>query len=145
MSTASKTYQELLQLANTMNMVLGNEEYTKNNTKAVKKLQKIGEKLKGHLEKYNEKLENVRLDNANTDESGSLILNEKGEYKFSKDGFRQLNADVKALLAQTFEFEQFEFSQEGLENFLFLDGWVKGLTFTFPKAEEAEFVEMEAV
>jgi hypothetical protein len=85
MAKISKSYRDLLGLVQTLNILLGNEEFVKNETKGVKKLQKVGEKMKSHLDTYNEKLEEIRLDNANTDKDGSLLLDEKGGYKYSKD------------------------------------------------------------
>jgi predicted nuclease with TOPRIM domain len=139
MAKVTKTYQELIQLANAINILSSSKEHVEANTKGVKKLQKIGAKIKSELEAYNEKLEDLRLDNAHTDESGALILDDKGGYKFSKDGLKKLNKDIKGLLEQTFEIYQFTFSHEGIENYGFLEGWVEGLEF--PK--EVEEVEAE--
>lgn len=139
MAKVTKTYQELIQLANAINILSSSKEHVEANTKGVKKLQKIGAKIKSELEAYNEKLEDLRLDNAHTDESGALILDDKGGYKFSKDGLKKLNKDIKGLLEQTFEIYQFTFSNEGIENYGFLEGWVEGLEF--PK--EVEEVEAE--
>jgi hypothetical protein len=130
MAKISKSYQELLQLINAINILSGNQEHASSNMKGIKKLQKIGEKIKGQLEIYNEKLEDIRLDNAHTEANGCLILDDKGGYKFSKDGLKKMNRDVKALLEETFEIYQFTFSNEGIENYGFLEGWVEGLTFT---------------
>jgi hypothetical protein len=48
-----------------------------------------------------------------------------------------MSKDMKALLDETFEFYQFTFSSEGIENFKFLAGWVESI-----EAEEsAEEVE----
>lgn len=149
MAKVTKTYQELIQLANAINILSGSKEHVAENTKGVKKLQKIGTKIKSELEAYNDKLEDLRLDNAHTDESGALLLDDKGGYKFSKDGLKKLNKDIKNLLEQTFELYQFTFSHEGIENYGFLEGWVEGLEF--PKqevesdeVEEAEVIPMEA-
>lgn len=144
MSKVTKSYQELLQLVNAINILSGNQEHASANTKGIKKLQKIGTKMKEHLDAYNEKLEDIRLDNAHTEENGCLILDDKGGYKFSKDGLKKMNKDVRALLDSKFEFYQFTFSSEGIENYGFLEGWVEGLTF--PKLEEGdEFEEIEEV
>jgi len=147
MAKVNKSNSELLSLVQVINVLLRNEEFIKENTKGVKKLQKVGEKIKPYLESYNEKLEDIRLDNANTDESGSLLLNEKGEYKFSKDGIRNLNKSVKSLLDETFEFYQFTFSTDGIEMYQFLEGWVEGLDFTKSEDDsdiiEAEVIQME--
>ncbi len=94
MAKVSKSYQELLQLVNAINILSGNQEHASANTKGIKKLQKIGTKMKEHLEAYNEKLEDIRLDNAHTEENGCLILDEKGGYKFSKDGLKKMRLRV---------------------------------------------------
>ena len=147
MAKISKSYRDLLGLVQTLNILLGNEEFVKNETKGVKKLQKVGEKMKSHLDTYNEKLEEIRLDNANTDKDGSLLLDEKGGYKYSKDGLKNLNKKVKELLDSEFEFYQFTFSKDGIENYAFLEGWVEGLEFpelTTAEVEEAEVIPMDA-
>ena len=136
MAKITKTYGELLGLVQTMNALGSNREFAESNTKGMKKLQKVGEKLKSVLEAYNEKLEDIRLDNAHTDDKGCLITDEKGGYKYSKEGTKKLNKDIKALLQESFEFYQFTFSTEGIENYAFLEGWVEGLEF--PKVEQSD-------
>lgn len=146
MAKVEKSYMELLGLVQTLNALLGNEEFVKNNTKGVKKLQKVGEKIKANLDTYNEKLEEVRLDNANTDKDGSLLLDENGKYKYSKDGLKSLNKGIKELLDSKFDFYQFTFSKEGIENYAFLEGWVEGLEFPeLKKKEDDEVEEVEVV
>jgi predicted nuclease with TOPRIM domain len=145
MAKVSKTYQELIQLANAVNILSNSKEHVAENTKGVKKLQKIGVKIKSNIETYNEKLEDLRLDNAHTDESGSLLLDEKGGYKFSKDGLKNLNKGVKALLEETFEFYQFTFSKEGLELYEFLNGWVEGLEFPKLKEDDDDYEEAQVI
>ena len=149
MAKVSKSYRDLLGLVQTLNILLGNEEFVKNETKGVKKLQKVGEKMKSHLDTYNEKLEEIRLDNANTDKDGSLLLDEKGGYKYSKEGIKNLNKKVKELLDSEFEFYQFTFSKDGIDNYAFLQGWVEGLECpelnqNTEEVEEAEVIPMDA-
>lgn len=144
MAKVSKTYGELLRLVQILNSLLGSKEYAEQNTKGAKKLQKIGAKIKANLDEYNEKLEDLRLDNANTDESGSLILDEKGNYKYSKDGLKNLNKEIKKLLDSSFEFYQFTFSNEGIEDHTFLAGWVEGIEVPVVKEEEEEVEVLEA-
>lgn len=136
MAKVSKKYSDLLMLVNAINILSGNKDEVSENNKGIKKLQKIGSKLKEHLEAYNEKVEDIRLDNAHCDEKGCLLLDEKGGYKFSKDGLKKMNKDIKALMEQEFEFYQFTFSHEGIEKYGFLEGWVEGLEF--PKEETDE-------
>ena len=116
MAKVKKKYQDLLGVARAINILTGNKEHAEANTKGVKKLQKIGEKLKSHLDTYNEKLE------------------ENGGYKFTKEKLKELNKKVKVLLEEEFEFYQFTFSTEGLDKYAFLEGFVEGLEFP----EEAE-------
>lgn len=138
MAKVNRNYDELIRLANAINILSSSKEHVEANTKGVKKLQKIGAKIKTHLESYNEMLEDIRLDNAHTDESGALILDEKGGYKFTKEGLKKMNKDIKNLLNKEFEFYQFTFSNDGIENYAFLEGWVEGLEF--PKEETEEDV-----
>jgi glucosamine 6-phosphate synthetase-like amidotransferase/phosphosugar isomerase protein len=139
MAKTTKKYNDLLMLVQAINILSGNKEEVEENNKGIKKLQKIGAKMKEHLDAYNEKVEDIRLDNAHCDEKGCLILDEKGGYKYSKDGLKKMNKDIKNLLGQEFEFYQFTFSNEGIENYAFLEGWVEGLEF--PKEE----TELEVV
>lgn len=110
-------------------------------TKGQKKLVKIAEKVKAKLDEYNEKAEDLRLDNASVDKDGNLILNEKGGYNFTKDGLKKLNQQSKELNLSSFKFEPIIVSApEGLEGFYFLEGWVSGVTFT--KIDKIEDVEL---
>ena len=148
MAKVTRTYEELLMLVTTINALSSNKDHVDQNSKGMKKLQKIGEKIKANLEAYNEKIEDIRLDNAHTDDKGCLIMDDKNSYKYSKDGIKKLNKDIKALLQSTFEFYQFTFSNEGIENYAFLEGWVEGLEF--PKMEQEDetiddFVPMEVI
>lgn len=140
MAKVKKTYQDLLNVVRAVNVLASNKEHAEANTKGVKKLQKIGEKLKSHLDTYNEKLEDLRLDCANTDKDGSLLLDENGGYKFTKEKLKELNKKVKALLEEEFEFYQFTFSTEGIEMYAFLEGFVEGLEFPELKEEDEDEV-----
>lgn len=135
MAKLSKTYGELVSLVSTINAVMNNSEQVSENIKGIKKLQKIGERVKTQLAYYNDKLEDLRLDCAHTDEHGCLILDEKGNYKYSKEGLRELNNKIKELLQETFEFEQISFSGDGIENYAFLNGWVDGMAWEIPSIE----------
>jgi hypothetical protein len=135
---SNKTYQDLLQLVNAINVLSNDQEHASANTKGIKKLQSIGTKIKPQLEKYNEKLEDIRLDNAHTEDNGCLILDEKGGYKYSKDGLKKMNKDIRTLLESEFSFDTFSFSSDGIELYGFLQGWVDGLNFPELQFEEVE-------
>jgi hypothetical protein len=116
------TYLQLLDLVKNVNAT-GAEKGSKKELK----LKKIADKIKPILDEFNEKRSDVRLDNAYTNEKGILELDEKGDYKFTKEGAKKLGQDLKELLEQTFEFYQFTFSTEGIEDLTFLAEWVEGI------------------
>lgn len=125
-------YEKINQVIQDVNSVIGNQE-----TKVQKKLFKFAEKLKPYQEDYINKVEELRLDNAATDEKGVLIVNEKGEYKFAKDGLKKLREDIKKLNESEFDFTPIEvLNPKGLEEFHFLKDWVKGVTFNEQEIEE---------
>ena len=128
-----KTNAELLELVRALNVTP-----TEKGSKAEAKLKKIVDKIKPLFEQYNEKREDIRLDHAHTESNGVLDLNEKGEYKFTKDGIKAMSKDMKNLLDETFEFYQFTFSTEGIDSFKFLAGWVEGLEPEQPSQDDEQ-------
>ena len=129
----TKTNAELLDLVRSLNTTP-----VEKGSKAEAKLKKIAEKIKPLFEDYNEKREDIRLDHAHTEANGVLELNEKGEYKFTKDGIKAMAKDMKKLLDETFEFYQFTFSTEGIDSFKFLAGWVEGIEAELPSEIDEE-------
>jgi hypothetical protein len=127
-----RTYQELNHLIASINLVLGNQE-----TKIQKKLFKVYEKVKPHYEEYQSQREELRLDAAAVDDKGIMLTDEKGEYKFTKDGIKQLTKDIDALNKKEFEFKPIEvINTKGLEEFIFLEKWTTGITFVKEEEEE---------
>jgi len=125
-------YQQLNTLVASINAVIGSQE-----TKTQKKLFKIYEKVKTHHEDYQAKVEELRLDNASTKENDILILNEKGEYSFTKEAIKKLTEQVKELSNKEFDFKVIEvLNPNGLENFTFLEDWTSGITFIKEEEEE---------
>lgn len=124
----TRTYADLLELVRNLNGVQAEP-----NSKREKKLKKIAEKVKQNFDEYNEQREDVRLDNAYANAEGVLDLNEKGEYKFTKEGLKQMNKDMKKLLDKSFEFYQLSFNNESIEDLMFLAGWVESISL--PKEE----------
>lgn len=126
------TYKDLNVLINSMEAVLGNQE-----TKIQKKLFKIFEKIKPNFEEYNAKKNELRLDNASTDDKGILLSDDKGAYKFSKEGIKKLTQDIKVLNDQELEFDKINVvNPQGLETFSFLKNWTTGITFIEEEEEE---------
>jgi hypothetical protein len=127
-----KTNADLMTLVQLLNANVGEGK-----TKGQKKLIKIGERIQKHLDEFNEKKEELRLDNASVDKDGNLLLNEKGEYSFSKEGVKKLNSQLKDLLLTEINFEPIQvINPEGLDLYSFLNGWVKGVEFK--QVEEIE-------
>jgi hypothetical protein len=124
-----KKYSDLLRLVQILNAV-GQQA----NTKAQKKLAKIGELIQVHLDDFNDKKDEIRLDACSVDKDGNIIQNEKGDYSFNKEGVKKLNQAMKELV---FTPIQVSFP-DGLEDYTFLDGWVKGVKFNKIEQEEIE-------
>jgi len=124
--------KDLLQLVANLNAVIGSQE-----TKTAKKLVKIYEKVKPHHEAYQAEVEILRLDNASTDDKDCLLLNEKGNYRFSKEGIKKLTKDIEALNDKEFDFQIINVvNPQGLEDFTFLQDWVTGVEFNKQEEEE---------
>jgi hypothetical protein len=120
-----KTYKDLTNLIADLNAVIGSQE-----TKTQKKLFKLYERVKSHHEAYQSEIEELRLDNAATDDKGILLMDEKGGYQFTKEGVKKLRLDIESLNAKEIEFKVIEvINPEGLEGFDFLEGWTNGIKF----------------
>ena len=127
-----KTYKELNSLVGAISAVIGNQE-----TKVEKKLFKIYEKLKADYESYQSQIEELRLDNAATDEAGILLLDDKGGYKFNKEGVKKLNKQLIELSEKTFEFTPINvINTNNLDAFQFLKDWTSGIEFKEIEEEE---------
>ena len=125
-------YKQLLQLVNNINAVIGSSE-----TKTQKKLVKIFEKVKKHHEDYQAEVEILRLDAAQTDDKDCLLLDDKGNYKYSKEGIKKLTKDIEALNDKVFDFQIINVvNQEGLTEFTFLEDWTTGIEFNKQEEEE---------
>ena len=135
MKTGQKKYSDLILSINIINAIIGGQE-----TKIQKKLQKFYEKaLKPHHDSYNEQLEELRLDNAATDDKNILLLDEKGGYKYTKEGIKKLEKDIKALAQKEFEYKSVDvINPQGLEEFTFLKDWTNGIDFVEAVVEEEE-------
>jgi hypothetical protein len=124
-------YKQLLEVIEQINAVIGNSE-----TKSQKKLFKLYEKLKPYYEKYIDDRNDCRLDAAAVDDKGVVILDDKGDYKFTKDSLKILQGKLKELLEKEFEFKKIEvLNPSGLEDFAFLQNWVTGVTFNLQDDE----------
>ena len=125
-------YKQLLQLVSSLNQVIGSQD-----TKTQKKLFKIYEKVKKHHEEYQSEVEILRLDNAQTDDKDCLLLDDKGSYRYSKEGIKKLTKDIEALNDKEFDFQIINVvNPEGLTEFTFLEDWTTGIEFN--KLEEEE-------
>ena len=119
------TYKELIEAMQILVQNIGNQE-----TKTQKKLLKIHSKLKSYYEDYEEQLNDIRLENAMTEENGALILDEKGGYKYNKDGQRKMYKEIKDLLNKDFRYDPIEVVNPiGLEEHLYLKSFITGVKF----------------
>ena len=125
-------YQQLQTLVASINAVIGNAE-----SKTQKKLVKIYDKVKIHHESYQAQVEELRLDNASTDDKDILLLDEKNGYKFTKESIKKLTQQVKELGDKEFAFDKINIANpQGLEHFTFLEDWTTGITFIKEEEEE---------
>ena len=125
-------YNKLNSLIANINAVIGNQE-----TKIQKKLFRLYEKVKSHHESYQAQVEELRLDNASTDDKDILLLDEKGGYKFTKENIKKLTAQVKELGEKEFEFAPINVVNPiGLQYFTFLEEWTSGIEFIKEEEEE---------
>jgi hypothetical protein len=64
-------------------------------------------------------------------------LDEKGEYKFNKEGIKNLTKNIQDLNEKEFDFKPIEvINTNGLEGFLFLQDWTTGIPFIKEEEEE---------
>lgn len=125
-------YNKINEVINQINNIQGNPE-----EKVIKKLVKFIEKLKPYQEDYSSKVQELRLDNAATDKDGVLMLNDKQDYKFTKEGLKKLQEQIKELGEKEFEFKPIEVvNPNGLEDFTFLEEWTTGIEFIKEIEEE---------
>lgn len=123
-------YKELLELVNNLNNEVVNQQVKGAETKASQKLGKIAKKLEKYVNEYNEQVEEIRIDNASTDDKGVILKEEKGGYKFGKDGLKKVMKQIKELNEKEFTYETINVvNPAGLEEFTFLNGWVNGVEF----------------
>jgi len=119
------TYKDLIETMQQLVHNIGNQE-----TKTQKKLLAIYGKLKKYYENYEELLNDIRLENAMTEENGALILDEKQGYKYNKDGQRKMYKEIKELLNKEFNYEQIEvINTKGLEEHIYLKHFTTGINF----------------
>ena len=126
------TNRDLFVLVANINANIGNQE-----TKVQKKLYKIYEKVKPTIDKYQAEVDDLKLEYASVDDKGNLILDEKGGYKFTKEGLKSFNKAFKELEEKEIEFEKIAvMNPGGLEDFNFLADWTNGITFKEVEQEE---------
>ena len=119
------TYKELIEAMQILVQNIGNQE-----NKTQKKLLKIHGKLKEYYEEYEEKLNDIRLENAMTEENGALILDEKQGYKYNKDGQRKMYKEIKDLLNKEFNYNPIEVVNPiGLDEHVYLKSFITGVKF----------------
>jgi hypothetical protein len=124
------TYKNLLGLVNNLNNEIVNQQVKGQDTKVSQKLGKVAKKLEKYINDYNEQVEEIRIDNASTDDKGVILKEEKGGYKFSKDGLKKVMKQIKDLNEKEFTYEPINVvNPAGLEEFTFLKDWLTGVEF----------------
>lgn len=123
-------YKQLLELVNELNQETIKQQVKGEDTKVSQKLGKIAKKLEKYVNEYNEQVEEIRIDNASTDDKGVILKEEKGGYKFGKDGLKKVLKQIKELNEKEFIYEKINVvNPAGLEEFTFLQEWISGVEF----------------
>ncbi len=124
------TYKQLLELVDDLNFETRKQQIKGEDTKVSQKLGKIAKKLEKYVIEYNEQVEEIRIDNASTDDKGVILKEEKGGYKFSKEGLKKIMKQIKELNEKEFTYEKINVvNPSGLEEFTFLKDWLTGVEF----------------
>lgn len=126
------TYKDFFILVANINANIGDQT-----TKGQKKLFKIYDKLKYLGEEYNAKMDEYKLEFASVDDKGNVIVDDKGAYKYTKDGLKNLNAKFKDIEKSEISFAKINVvNPSGLEDYIFLKDWVEGVKFNVVEQEE---------
>jgi activator of 2-hydroxyglutaryl-CoA dehydratase len=124
------TYKQLLELVDNLNFETTQQQVKGEDTKISQKLGKIAKKLEKYANEYNEQVQEIRIDNASTDDKGVILKEEKGGYKFSKEGLKKVMKQIKELNEKEFIYEKINVvNPSGLEEFTFLQDWLTGVEF----------------
>jgi hypothetical protein len=131
--TVKKSYEDLLNVNYGVSLVV---RELSEGTKAKKAIEKFSKRLENHIETYNEKLGDINLDYAATDDKDVLLLDEKGGYRYKKEDQKKRADAIKKLLKEEFEFQPVRVSTvEDIADMHFLSEWIIGVN---PKPEELE-------
>ena len=99
-----KTYLELFELNQFAGSWLKKNEGESKMSYAIKK---IGKRLKTIFEYYNEKINEIGINNCSVDDKQNIIKDEKGELVFTKENLIKKNKESKALLSTEVEIEPY--------------------------------------
>ena len=131
--TVKKNYEDLLNVNYGLSLQI---RALSEGTKAKKALEKFGKRLEKQIEIYNEKLGDINLDYAATDDKDVLLMDEKGGYQYKKEDQKKRTEAIKGLLKEEFDFESVRVATvEDIADMYFLHGWIVGVN---PKPEEPE-------
>jgi hypothetical protein len=129
-----KKYRYLLGLVHYLN-----QSIEQGKTIGQKKLTKIGDLLKPHIDSYNDKREWILLSNASVDENKNLIVDENNAYKYTAEGAHKRDKELMDLFLSDFDYTPIQInSPSELDQYTFLYGWVNGVEFTIEPEEEVE-------
>jgi hypothetical protein len=131
--TVKKNYEDLLNVNYGLSLQI---RALSEGTKAKKALEKFGKRLEKQIEIYNEKLGDINLDYAATDDKDVLLMDEKGGYQYKKEDQKKRTEAIRVLLKEEFDFESVRVATvEDIADMYFLHGWIVGVN---PKPEEPE-------
>lgn len=82
-------------------------KFSEGETKLSYAIRKVSKSIEKGFKKYNDSLEDARIDFCSTDEKGNVLKDEKGGYVFSKENLKLLTKKNRELLETPFEVESY--------------------------------------
>ena len=82
-------------------------KFSEGETKLSYAIKKVSKSIEKGFKKYNDTLEDARIDFCSTDEKGNVLKDDKGGYVFSKENLKLLTQKNRELIETPFEVESY--------------------------------------
>lgn len=92
-----------------INAIANAERFVNENSKSkfTYALEKFVQKNKQLRSKYQESIEDLRIEHASVDDKGNLVINERGDYSFTKEQYKELTKKVREFNQKEIECEAY--------------------------------------
>ena len=105
----TKNYSELKSIIDALNGINNIDPTTNKEIKDKLSygMSRLIDRVNSVSKKYREQLDDINVEYAQTDKDGILLYDEKGNYKYTKDGFKKRKAAIDELEGKTFDIEPY--------------------------------------